>query len=307
MAGTSTRGKAHFLKLTLLDARKRWLIFGVWTLLSCLLFAKPIRSLVQLASQDDTASHILLVPFISGWLLYLERKESLPNGHFAPLPSMAFLVPSIFVALFSRGCVSCTPKDHLSILVLSLILLLVAGFILILGTAKAKASSFAFAFLLFAIPIPDIVLNKIIYGLQAGSAAIAEVFFNLSGAPVLREGFIFRLPKLSIEVAQECSGIRSSLALLILAVLVAHFSFRPLWKKLVFLLAGLFMMLLKNGIRIATLTLLANYVDPIFLYGKIHHQGGIVFFLIGLGLLLPLYGYLRKGENTTASVDRMVV
>ena len=140
--------------------------------------------------------------------------------------------------------------------------MLVAGFVLLLGVSRAKSSSFALAFLLFTIPIPEVILNKIIYWLQAGSAAIAEVLFNLSGAPVLREGFVFHLPKMSIEVAQECSGIRSSLALLILALLVAHFSFRPLWKKIVFIFAGLCMMLIKNGIRIATLTLLANYVDP---------------------------------------------
>src|SRR5262249_13253855 len=149
--------------------------------------------------------------------------------------------------------------------------------------------------LLFAIPIPDELLRRIVFWLQSGSAAIAEVFFNLSGAPVLRDGFIFRLPKISIEVAQECSGIRSSLALLILALLVAHFSFRPFWKKLVFVFAGLCMMLIKNGIRIAALTLLANYVNPNFLYGNLHHQGGVVFFLIGLALLLPVFWFLRKG------------
>ena len=147
--------------------------------------------------------------------------------------------------------------------------MLIAGFILLLGVSRAKSSSFALAFLLFTIPIPDTILNKIIYWLQAGSAAIADVLFNLSGAPVLREGFVFHLPKMSIEVAQECSGIRSSLALLILALLVAHFSFRAFWKKAVFICAGLAMMLVKNGIRIATLTLLANYVNPDFLYGQV--------------------------------------
>jgi exosortase/archaeosortase family protein len=60
--------------------------------------------------------------------------------------------------------------------------------------------------------------------------------------------------------------------------------------------AGLCMMLVKNGIRIASLTLLANYVNPVFLTGSLHHQGGIVFFLIGLALLLPVYWALRRGE-----------
>jgi exosortase len=276
---------------------KRWLLFGVWVVLSLLLFAKPVSGLVQLSWEDATASHILLIPFICAWLLHSERKESMSVSGFALRPAIAFLLAALLLVLFSARCAFCSPKDQLSIHILSLVLLLIAGFVLILGAAKAKASAFALAFLLFAIPIPDVILNKVIYWLQVGSAAIAEIIFNLSGAPVLREGFFFRLPKMSIEVAQECSGIRSSLALLILALLVAHFSFHPLWKKALFVWAGLCMMLIKNGIRIATLSLLANYVDPAFLYGRLHHQGGVVFFLVGLILLLPVYWYLRKGEG----------
>ena len=274
----------------------RWLIYAVWVVLCLLLFAKPLYGLFELANQDETSSHVLLIPLISAWLLYTDRKQLQPGSSFDFLPAAIFFAPAVLLAFLKSHCGSCTPKDHLSIYILSLVLLLSSGFILIMGTAAAKASWFALAFLLFTVPLPDVFLRWVIFELQAGSAAIAEFFFNLSGAPVLREGFVFRLPKVSIEVAQECSGIRSSLALLILALLVAHFSFRPFWKKLVFVLAGLGMMLLKNGIRIAALTLLANYVDPDFLYGKLHHQGGIVFFLIALALLLPVYWLLRKGE-----------
>jgi exosortase len=298
--------KAHPLKSISLSPLKGWLAFGFWLLLCLQLFAKSVYALVQLAERDNTSSYIPLIPFISAWLLYSERDKSQPENHFSLWPTLAFLLPSLLIAFGTGQCVSCSPKDRLSAHTLSLILLVVSGFVLILGAAKAKASAFALAFLLFVIPIPDVILNKIVYGLQAGSAAIAEVFFNLSGAPVLREGFVFRLPKITIEVAQECSGIRSSLALLLLALLVAHFSFRRLWKKLVFLFAGLCMMLIKNGIRIAALTLLGNYVNPNFLYGKLHHRGGIVFFMIGLALLLPVFWCLRKGEisSITAAGQR---
>jgi exosortase len=283
-------------------SRNHWLFFGAWVLLSLLLFAKPVYELSQLANHDETASHILLIPFISAWLLYTERKSVRPGVGFDFRTAMLFIVPSLLTTVVALNCQACAPKTRLGGYVLSLLLLVVGGFIFSFGAAAAKSSAFALAFLLFAIPIPDLFLGKIIYGLQAGSAAIAEIFFNLSGAPVLRQGFVFRLPVMSIEVAQECSGIRSSLALLILALLVAHFSFRPFWKKLVFVIAGLCMMLIKNGIRIAALTLLANYVNPSFLTGSLHHQGGIVFFLIGLALLLPVYWALRKGEQPQSQV-----
>jgi exosortase len=114
--------------------------------------------------------------------------------------------------------------------------------------------------------------------------------------PVLRDGLVFHLAQVSIEVSQECSGIRSSMALLILALLVTHFYLSTFWKKLLFLACGLFVMILKNGIRIVTLTMLAIYVDPGFLFGKLHHQGGAVFFLIGLFLLWPLLWVFQRGE-----------
>ena len=68
------------------------------------------------------------------------------------------------------------------------------------------------------------------------------------------------------------------------------------------------MMIVKNGIRIVTLTLLAIYVDPSFLYGRLHREGGIVFFLIGLLLLLPVYLLLqdpdpRAQETQTTTVN----
>jgi len=118
---------------------------------------------------------------------------------------------------------------------------------------------------------------------------------------VLREGFVFHLAHVSIEVARECSGIRSSLALLILAILVAHFYLDTFWKQVILVIAGLFVMILKNGVRIVTLTLLASYVDPGFLYGRLHREGGVVFFLLGLLLLAPLLWFLQRTERKTPS------
>ena len=305
----NTKRKGKSLATLLSKQTNRWMLFGIWAVLSAALFLHPILDLIRLALSDDTSSHVLLIPFLSAWLIYSDksvRKSLLPPG-FDLLGASPFFLVSLLCGLFAYRCSSCLPKDRLAAYILSLILLWVAGFVLFLGIPKAKASSFPLAFLLFAVPIPDFILQRLIYWLQTGSASIAEIFFNLSGAPVLREGFVFHLPKMSIEVAQECSGIRSSLALLILAVLVAHFSFRPMWKKLVFIAAGLCMMLIKNGIRIAALTLLANYVDPDFLYGKLHHQGGIVFFLIGLALLLPVFFYLRKDEQPVAEMTETAV
>ena len=196
---------------------------------------------------------------------------------------------------------------QLSVWILALTLLWVSGFAYLFGRTALKAASFPFLFLLLMIPIPAFVLDRIIFSLQQGSAWITGAFFDLFGVPALREGLVFHLARVNIEVAKECSGIRSSMALLILALLVAHFRLRNLWSKTLFVTIGLVMMIVKNGIRIATLTILALYVDPSFLFGRLHHQGGIVFFLIALILLLPVLLFLERSESRTAMQRKPVM
>jgi exosortase len=274
------------------------LLIGLaWVLVCSCLYREPLRSLAHLAAHNDDASHIPLIPLLSGWLLYIDRKRLFGSLSFDFLAPLLLMIPAILVVFFSLRSESLNASERLTALTLSFLLFLQAGFVAVVGRKAARESWFAPAFLLLAVPLPDVILNRLIYALQAGSATVAEVLFDWTGVPVLREGFIFRLPRMSIEVAQECSGIRSSIALLVLAILVSHFAFRPFWKKAVFVAAGLVIMVVKNGVRIATLTLLANYVDPGFLYGKLHHQGGVVFFLLGLGLLLPIYWLLKRGEG----------
>ena len=268
-----------------------WLIYSVWAVLCALIFLKPLKMLVLYSLHNDNASHILLVPVIAVWLLYTDRPRISRVCTFDFLPALLFAVPATLL----WGLALRLPGVSLSIS--SLILFLIAGYVAVFGRISAQQSWFPFAFLALAIPLPEPLLNRVIYALQYTSAAVAGWIFDWSGVPVLREGFIFYLPGLSIEVAKECSGIRSSTALVIIALLVAHFAFSRIWKKVVFVLAGLLMMAVKNGVRIATLTILAKYVDRDFLFGRLHHQGGIVFFLIGLGLLVPVYWLLRRGEK----------
>lgn len=260
--------------------------------------------LTRYSLNNENASHILLVPFIVGWLLFLDRSKLPQNVALDLSAASPFALTAAFLGTLSAYRFDAYPDVRLTLFTVSFLLLLVAGFVATFGRRSAKSASFALAFLAFAIPPPEALLNWCIYLLQSGSAAVAGKIFDLAGVPALREGFVFHLADLNIEVARECSGIRSSMALLILAVLVAHVAFRRFWKKAVFVIAGLAMMVVKNGVRIATLTILAKNVDLGFLFGRLHHEGGVVFFLLGLALLLPVYWFLRRGELTSENLRR---
>jgi exosortase len=283
---------------------RRLFFLILWILAACLLFLRPLSSFLSYSLSDENASHLVLIPFLSGWILYLERHRIFRSFATDRAAAAMFSAAGAAIGLTALYFGShWTALNRLSAYTLSLILLWAAGFAFLFGRHTLQRARFAFGFLLLTIPIPEFVLDKTIYLLQKGSAEIAAVLFDLSGVPVLRDGFVFHLANVNIAVARECSGIRSSLALLILAILVAYFYLDKFWKRLVLIVAGLFVMILKNGVRIVTLTLLASYVDPGFLYGRLHREGGVVFFLLGLLLLAPLTWLLQRKTRPTQAAS----
>ena len=190
-------------------------------------------------------------------------------------------------------------SDSISTKVLALVIVWLGGFLCIYGWDAARAAWFPLLFLVLMVPLPEAAQAWVVRVLQERSTDVTYAIFNLLGVPVLRQGFVLSLSTVTIQVAAECSGIRSSIALFITCILAAHFYLRTPWKVILFLALVFPLVVIKNGIRIVTLTLLSIYVDPSFLRGRLHHQGGIVFFLLALLLLLPVFLALAKSERSS--------
>lgn len=281
---------------------RRTIFYALWIAASCLAWFSPLIRFVRYSLSNDNASHVVLIPAICASILFVERRRIFASVNTGLYLSFIFLALSGAAWAFARFLGShWSELNRLSTYILSLILFWIAGFVLFFGSKAFRAARFPLAFVFLTIPIPDFLLEKSIRFLQAGTTEIAAVLFDWSGVPVLRDGFVFHLAHVNIEVARECSGIRSSLALLILAILVAHYYLRSMWRRALFVIVGIFVMVLKNGVRVVTLTLLASYVDPGFLYGRLHREGGVVFFLLGLAILLPVLLLLERGERPAES------
>jgi exosortase len=281
---------------------RRIIFSAAWFSASCLLFFAPLSRFVSYALSNDNASHAILIPAIFLWILYLERGRIFATLGSDRQSALLFFIPGCLAsAAYFFYASRLSELNRLSVCIFALILFWIAGFAFFFGRTALQRASFPLAFLFLTIPIPDFLLDKTIYFLQKGTTEISAVLFDWSGVPVLRDGFVFHLARVNIEVARECSGIRSSLALIILAILVAHFCLRTFWRQALLVFVGLFVMILKNAIRIVTLTLMASYVDPGFLYGNLHREGGVVFFLIGLALMAPVLWWLERGEHKLAT------
>jgi exosortase len=179
------------------------------------------------------------------------------------------------------------------------VVLWIGGFLLFFGSRSFLAALFPILFLGFMVPMPPTVIERAIQFLKRGSAEVVAILFGMTGTPYHRNGFVFGLPNFVIEIADECSGIRSSIALLLTGLLAGHMFLRTWWKKCLVALTIVPFAILKNGIRIVTLSLLAEHVDPGYLTGQLHHEGGIVFFVLTLTLMSPFFILLHRSDVQT--------
>jgi exosortase len=187
-------------------------------------------------------------------------------------------------------------NDRLSLDSLALVAVWIGGFVLCYGTRSFRAAIFPLSFLVLTIPMPPAVLDEAVLFLQKGSAEVTYGLFKFFGVPVFWQGFNFSLPGVEIEIAKECSGIRSTLALFITGTLASHVFLRSGWRQIVLCLATIPIAIFKNAVRIVTISSLGIYVDRDFLYGRLHHQGGLLFALIALGIFVPLLLTLQNSE-----------
>jgi exosortase len=263
------------------------------------MFWKPLRTLVAFSLEHDYGSHILLIPAVSAYFLYWERREVFSKVQFSLLAGAALFVAGGVWWLAHAHPPFSGENAYFSLMILSVVLMWISGFIFFYGARAFSAARFPLLVLLLMVPIPGFLLERVIYSLQAGSAATAYWLFRLVGVPVFQQGFVLSLPALDIEVAKECSGIRSSLALLLTTLIVGQFTLRSIWRKFLLVLSTLPILVLKNGIRIVTVSLLSIYVDRGFLQGPLHKSGGIAFYLLGLLALVPIIIWLRRSEHST--------
>jgi exosortase len=261
-------------------------------------FGTSLVMLVRFSFQAEHYSHIVLIPLVSAFVIGLERRHVFARLETHRAAGVTLLGAGALIAVIGRRLSdSMSMNDRLSVIVFGVVSSVVGAFVLCYGLRALRAGLFPVLFLYLMVPIPDLLLSRIVLGLQLGSAEVTHALFELVGAPVLRTGLLFALPGVTIEVAQECSGIRSSLALLITSLLAGHFVLHATWAKAALAVATLPLLVVKNGIRIVTLSLLSIHVDPSYLSGNLHSRGGIVFFALSLVLLVPILRLLQKSEG----------
>ena len=282
----------------------RHVSFLVFCVAGLALFFGPVVQLLRMSLQSELYTYIPAIPVISLFILILRRKRIFAEPSWEWRVGFALLVLGVALLLSANRITGLNQNDYLSLVMSGAVLWIIGGFVLVYGSKALKEAMFPLLFLVFAIPVPKFILDPFTELLQIVSANTAYFLFKLTGVPLHREGFVFALPGITIEVAEQCSGIRSSIALIITSVFAGYLFLSRGWSRVILALSFFPITVLKNAMRIVTLSLLASYVDTRFITGSwLHSSGGIPFFAVGLALMAPVLWALMKAEKRKKTGD----
>src|SRR5213082_3277454 len=276
---------------------KRFVGWCLYLVILCGAFALPLREFATYARHSDVHSYVLLIPFVTAYLIYIRWKQlsrELSSAWGYALLLTATGTGALFASLHFTEL---GQNDYMTLFALSFVCFAIAGAFLFLGSKWARSAMFPHFFLAFMIPLPEAAVDVLENASKVASAEVANWMFLISGTPVLREGTLFQLPGITIEVAKECSGIRSSLVLVITSLLAANMFLRTTWRRALLVALVIPLGLLRNGFRILVISLLCVHIGPEMINSVIHRRGGPVFFVASLIPLFVVLWWLRRGEG----------
>jgi len=260
-----------------------WWGAAALALLIGFLYKDIFIALVKQWWDDPDFSHGFVVPLIAAWLVWqrkdiVERLPLKPSwwGFAVMLGAIGILLLGIFGAelFLSRS---------------SFIFLLAGLVIFFAGWAQFRALIFPWAFLFLMVPIPTILMNTVTLPLQFLASDLASALLRLVGVPVLREGNVIQLPTMSLEVVEACSGIRSLVSLITLAIVYSYLLEKNKWTRVALVVSALPIAIAANGLRIMGTGLTGIYWSPDKAQGFFHEFSGWVIFVLSLLMLLGLH------------------
>ncbi|MGH7977894.1 MAG: archaeosortase/exosortase family protein [Limisphaerales bacterium] len=266
-----------------------------------LCFAVPLWQLARFSAASELDSYILLIPFISAYLLWLKRAHLTPSARPARPLGIVFLLAG--GALFAVYWFLLRPKarpindEYLMVMTICFLLVLYGIACLLWEFATLRAAAFPLGFLVLLTPAPPALIQRLDTFLQWGSAQAAAAFFSASGTPFLRDGLTFQLSDIKLAIAPECSGIHSTIVLFITALLSAYIFLRTPWKRALLVVFVVPLGLLRNGFRVFVIGQLCIHWGPRMIDSPVHRKGGPIFFVLSLIPLFLMLLLLIKSEK----------
>jgi exosortase len=238
--------------------------------------------------QDPDYSHGFVVPIFVGYVLYLSRHK-LRQIAIEP-NNFGFVLMLASIGLLLVG----TLGAELFVSRSSLLFLLAGMILFFAGWKILRAVAFPLMFLGLMIPLPALIFNQVTFPLQLLASRLASNCIEILGIPVLREGNVLVLPNYSLEVVEACSGIRSLMSLIALAVAYGYFVERRLWARITLVVLMLPIAVASNALRVVGAGMLTYFWGPHSAEGFFHLFQGWLIFISAVACMLLVHWLLSR-------------
>ncbi len=274
------------------DTDRAWLgLAAALTVLIAYLYSNILLLLVKNWWSDPNFSHGFFVPAFSAYFVWRKRKALAAVPIQPAWSGLAIIVLALLVLVV--GVVGA----ELFLSRASLILLIAGLVVYFLGWAYFRTLIFPWAFLFLMVPLPTLILSQVTLPLQFLASNLAAWLLGVVGVPVLRDGNILQLPTMTLEVVEACSGIRSLVSLVTLAIIYGYFSEPNMALRVILVLGAIPIAIAANSLRVMGTGLLGLYWAPDKAEGFFHTFSGWVIFILSLGMLFVLHRALRLVER----------
>ncbi|MXO59531.1 exosortase A [Altererythrobacter salegens] len=239
----------------------------------------------------STYNHVLLVPPIIGWLVYLRRPLLAGLAPAAWWPGLLPVSGALFLWLLGSVSGLNSASQFGAVLALQ------AALLTLLGPRVAAALLFPLAYMLFLVPFGD----ELVPALQLVTAKLTIALTHLSGVPARIEGVFIDTPVGLFEVAEACSGVKFLIAMVALGTLVAHACFRSWKRRALFMAAAVVVPILANGVRAWGTIYIAQSQGLEFAAGFDHIFYGWIFFALVMTVLFAAsWRFFDRAPDDTA-------
>ena len=255
------------------------------------LYRGVVPDMAQQWYEDANYSHGFVVPFIAGYFVY-EKRRQLAEVLVEPWwPGFAlFLLGLLQLVVGWLGTEFFTMRS-------SLVVTLAGMTLFFFGKPLFRLMLLPLGYLMFMVPLPYIIYDMIAFPLKLFVTRISIASLKLMGVVVMREGNVIMLPLTTLEVADACSGIRSLISLLALAVAYAFFLEISPSRRALLILAAIPIAISANALRVIGTGLLAQYWGAKAAEGFFHEFAGLAVFVVAIVLMITLGSLLSRGKG----------
>jgi exosortase A len=242
-----------------------------------LAYSSSLLSIVDFWLDSSDYSHGVLVPLISGYLIWM-KKDALLNAGATPQPLGLFLLLIMSFFLLIAKTIDIQLIERIALISIFPVLVWT-----LLGNRATKIILFPLAFLIFATPIWNIFAVP----LQEFTALASARILRVIGIPILLEEKYISIPSGVFRIEKACGGLRFFIATAAISSLYSYLNYQTLSTRLKFVVIALVGAVILNWVRVCSIIVIGHITN--MGSSLVHDHANFGWWLFAGGMILLFY------------------